>query len=353
MWDTLLDMAFLKTTLPMTKFLFTPLKKRSSFLARCLLSIVCISCNSFLFFGTCSAQYPIKPVRILVPNPPGGATDTLGRIFSTKLSDLLGQAVVIDNKPGSNGNLSSELTAKSVADGYTLLIAPDSQIVINPHLYSKMGVDPVKDLQPVSSLVSTQLLLAANTSLPIKNFNEFLDIAKSSNPPLAYASIGNGSSHHLAMEMLKTRTGISLMHVPYKGGGPATMAILSGEVPIMFGGNSVSGHIKSGKLKAIALAGKRRSPSYPDVPTLGEFYPGLEISTWIGVFAPRGMAPEVLFKLRLAIQKSLNDADILERIKAVGGLDPFATSAEEFSEMIKTDFLKYGPVVKTAGIKVD
>jgi tripartite-type tricarboxylate transporter receptor subunit TctC len=216
-----------------------------------------------------------------------------------------------------------------------------------------MGVDPVKELQPVSTLVSTQLLLAANSSLPIKNFNELLEIARAANPPLAYASIGNGSSHHLAMEMLKTRTGINLMHVPYKGGGPATMAILSGEVPVMFGGNSVSGHIKSGKLKAIALAGKRRSPSYPDVPTLSEFYPGLEITTWIGVFAPRGTSTEVLLKLRVAIQKSLSDMDILERIRAVGGLDPFATTAEEFSEMIKTDFLKYGPVVKAAGIKVD
>jgi len=337
----------------MKQILSIALKKRPGFLVQPICAIVYILCVSFFLAGTCRAQYPSKPVRIMVPNPPGGATDTLGRIFSTKLSDFLGQAVVIDNKPGSNGNLSSELTAKSNPDGYTLLIAPDSQIVINPHLYSKMGVDPVKDLQPVSTLVSTQLVLAVNTSLPIKNFNDLLEIARLANPPLAYASIGNGSSHHLAMEMLKTRASVNLMHVPYKGGGPATMAILSGEVPIMFGGNSVSGHIKSGKLKAIALAGKRRSPSYPDVPTLGEFYPGLEITTWIGVFAPKGIAPDVLLKLRLAIQKSLNDADILDRIKAVGGLDPFATSADEFSEMIKTDFLKYGPVVKATGVKVD
>jgi tripartite-type tricarboxylate transporter receptor subunit TctC len=303
--------------------------------------------------GDARAQYPSKPIRILVPNPPGGATDTLGRIFAPKLSEYLGQPVVVENRPGSNGNMSSELAARAPADGYTLLIAPDSQIVINPHLYARMAVDPIKDLQPVASLVSTQLLLAANAAVPAKGFAEFIELARQSNPSLAYASIGSGSSHHLAMEMLKARANLNLLHVPYKGGGPATMAILAGEVPVMFGGNSVSGHVRSGKLRALALAGKRRSPAYPDVPTLGEFYPGLEITTWIGVFAPQAMPAPVLAKLRAGFQKLMADPDILERIRQVGGLDPFVTTPEEFAEMVRADHAMYGPVVKSAGVKVD
>jgi tripartite-type tricarboxylate transporter receptor subunit TctC len=299
------------------------------------------------------AQYPVRPIKMLVPNPPGGATDTLARVIAPKLAEALGQPVVVENRPGSNGNLSSEVTARAAPDGYTLLLAPDSQIVINPHLYAKMPLDTLKDLAPVATLVSTQMVLAVIPSLPVKTFQEFVEYARRANPSLAYASIGNGSQHHLAMEMLKARAGIDLVHVPYKGGGPATMAILGGEVSAMFGGNSVVGQIRAGKLRALVLAGRQRSASYPGVPTLGEFYPGLEVTTWLGIFAPQNVPAPVLSKLRAEINRLLAEPEMRERLRNVGGLDPFVTTAEEFSAMIRADYAKYGPVVKAAGATVD
>ena len=299
------------------------------------------------------AQYPARAIRMLVPNPPGGATDTLARVIAPKLVEALGVPVVVENRPGSNGNLSSELTAKAAPDGYTLLLAPDSQIVINPHLYAKMPLDTLKDLAPVATLVSTQMVLAVIPSLPVKTLPEFIEYARRANPPLAYASIGNGSQHHLAMEMLKARAGIDLVHVPYKGGGPATVAILRGEVSAMFGGNSVAGHIRAGKLRALALAGRQRTASYPDVPTLGEFYPGLEVTTWLALFAPQGVPEPVLAKLRAETNRLLGEPDLRDRLRNVGGLEPFVTTAEEFSAMIRSDYAKYARVVKAAGATVD
>lgn len=299
------------------------------------------------------AQYPVRPIRMLVPNPPGGATDTLARVIAPRLAEALGQPVVVENRPGANGNLSSELTARAAPDGYTLLLAPDSQIVINPHLYAKMPLDTQKDLLPVATIVSTQLVLAVSPSLPVKTFPEFVEYARRANPPLAYASIGNGSQHHLAMEMLKARAGIDLVHVPYKGGGPATMAMLGGEVSAMFGGNSVSGQIRAGKLRALVLAGRQRSASYPEVPTLGEFYPGLEVTTWLGLFAPQGVPAPVLAKLRAETSRLLAEPEMRERLRNVGGLDPFVTTPEEFTAMIRSDYAKYGQVVRAVGATVD
>jgi len=298
-------------------------------------------------------QYPARPIRMLVPNPPGGATDTLARVIAPKLAEALGQPVVVENRPGSNGNLSSELTARATPDGHTLLLAPDSQIVINPHLYAKMPLDTLKDLAPVATLVSTQLVLAVIPSLPVKTFQEFVEYARRANPPLAYASIGNGSQHHLAMEMLKSRAGIDLVHVPYKGGGPATMAILGGEVSAMFGGNSVAGHIRAGKLRALALAGRQRTASYPDVPTLGEFYPGLEVTTWLALFAPQGVPAPVMAKLRAETNRLLGEADLRDRLRKVGGLESFVTTAEEFTAIIRSGYTKYEGVVNAAGARAD
>src|SRR5438270_2010253 len=226
------------------------------------------------------AQYPSRPVRLLVPNPPGGATDTIARVVAPRLGEALGQPVVVENRPGSNGNLSSELAAKAAPDGYTVLLGQDSQIVISPHLYKKMPVDTLKDLAPVATLVTTPMVLSINPSLPVQNLQEFIAYARRANPPLAYASIGNGSQHHLTMEMLKARAGINLLHIPFKGGGPATVAVVSGEVPVMFGGNSVTGQIKAGKLRGLAVAGKERSQTFPELPTLAEFFPGLEVNAW-------------------------------------------------------------------------
>jgi len=299
------------------------------------------------------AQYPSRPIRLLVPNPPGGATDTIARVVAPKLGEALGQPMVVENRPGSNGNLSSELAAKAAPDGYTLLLGQDSQIVISPHLYAKLPFDTLKDLVPVATLVTTQMVLAVGQAVPAKSLQEFLEYARRANPPLAYASIGNGSQHHLTMEMLKARAGIQLLHVPYKGGGPATVALLAGEVPVMFGGNSVTGHIKAGKLRGLAVAGKKRSASFPDLPTLSELFPGFEVTAWLGIFTAAGVPAPVLSRLHGETNRLLSSADIREKVGRVGGLEPFISTPEEFAALIRAEYLKYGEVVKAVGAKID
>jgi len=317
------------------------------------LSGVAAAMTLALLAAVASAQYPSRPIRLLVPNPPGGATDTIARVVSPRLGEALGQPVVVENRPGSNGNLSSELVARAAPDGYTLLLGQDSQIVISPHLYANMPVDTLKDLAPVATLVTTQMVLTCNPALPVKNLQEFLEYARRAKPPLAYASIGNGSQHHLTMEMLKGRAGIELVHVPYKGGGPATVALLAGEVPVMFGGNSVTGHIRAGKLRGLAVAGKKRSSTFPELPSLSEFFPGLEVTAWIGIFTATGVPAPVLSRLHGEINRLLSGADMREKVHSVGGLEPFISTPEEFTALIRTEYAKYGEVVKAVGAKID
>jgi tripartite-type tricarboxylate transporter receptor subunit TctC len=299
------------------------------------------------------AQYPSRAIRMFVPNPPGGATDTLARVFAPRLGEALGQPVIVENRPGSNGNLAMEATARAAPDGHTLVLCADAQIVIGPHLYAKMPLDTLRDLDPVATLVNTQMVLSVSPALPVRNLQEFVDYARRANPPLAYASIGNGSQHHLVMEMLKSRAGIDLLHVPFKGGGPATIAILAGEVSVMFGGNSVAGHIKSGKLRALAVAGKQRSASYPELPRLGELYPDLEVTPWLALFAPAGTPGPVLLRVRSETNRLLADADLREKIRNLGGLEPYVTTPEEFGALIRAEYARYGQIVKAAGAKVD
>jgi tripartite-type tricarboxylate transporter receptor subunit TctC len=300
-----------------------------------------------------SAQYPARPIRLLVPNPPGGATDTLARVFAPKLGEALGQPVIVDNRPGSNGNLASEAAARAAPDGHTLLLCADAQIVIGPHLYAKMPLDTLKDLEPIATLVNTQMVLSVNPALPVKTLQEFVEYARRAQPPLAYASIGNGSQHHLVMEMLKARAGIDLLHVPFKGGGPATVALLAGDVSVMFGGNSVAGHIKSGRLRALAVAGKNRSSTHPELPRLADFYPDLEVTPWLALFGPVGLPPAVLTRLRAEANRLLAEPDLRDKIRNLGGLEPYVTTPEEFAALIRAEHAKYAQVVKAAGAKVD
>src|SRR5215471_9800650 len=223
------------------------------------------------------AQYPTHPIRLIVPIPAGGAPDIAARVVGQKVADLLGAPVVVENHAGSNGNIAGDIVAKSAPDGYTLLLGQDSLIAINPHLYAKMPFDPLKDLAPVATLAANQFVLAVNPALPVRNFQEFIDYARRARPPLAYASGGNGSQHHLSMELLKQRAGIDLLHVPFKGGAPATLATVAG--------TSNAAQIKAGKLRALAATGARRSAEYPDLPTIGEFYPGYEVTIWLALFA--------------------------------------------------------------------
>jgi tripartite-type tricarboxylate transporter receptor subunit TctC len=299
------------------------------------------------------AQYPSRPVRIVVTIPPGGAPDIAARIIGQKLGEGFGQPVVIENRPGANGNLAAGEVARAAPDGYTLILAADSLVAINPHLYAKMPLDTLKDLAPVASLVSNQFVLSVNPALPVKSLPEFIEFARRSNPPLHYASGGTGSQHHLTMEMLKRRAGIELVHVPYRGGAPATTATVSGEVAAMFAGTSTAPQIRAGRLRALAVAGARRSFAFPELPTIGETYPGFDNSIWLGLFGPAGMPEEILLKLRTEILQVLKNPEVKDKLNGAGSLEPLITTPDEFAAMIRRDHEKYGRIVREAGIKAD
>ncbi len=298
-------------------------------------------------------SYPNRPVRILVHVPPGGAPDISARVLGEKLGEALGQPVVVENRTGSNGNIAGELVAKSAPDGHTLLLCADSQIVINPHVYKNMPFDPMKDLVPVASVASNEFFLAANPNQRFTNFAEFIEHAKKADPPLAYASGGNGSQHHLTMEMLKARAGIELVHVPFKGAAPATLATIAGEVPVEFAGSTAGTQIRAGRLRALAIAGRKRLAAFPGVPTIGEFYPGFANSIWLALCAPRGTPAPVLARLRTEVNKALALPDVREKFSRSGALEPYLTTPEELAALVRSDYEKYGKVAKDLGLKVD
>ena len=303
--------------------------------------------------GTSFAQYPVKPIRLVVLIAPGGAPDVGARVIQPPLSQRLGQPIVVENRAGANGNIAGELVARSPADGYTLLFGADSLFVINPHVYSKMTFDPIKDLAPVATTVVTQLILSVHPSLPVRNFKEFLAFARKSSPPLQYASGGNGSQHHLSTEMLKQRAGINLVHVPFKSGSPAVAAAIVGDVPVVMAGSSAGPLVKAGKLRAVASTGRERLKLFPEVPTIGEFFPGYQVNNWLGIWAPAGTPEPVLAKLHAEINRVLAMPEVGERISSVGGAQPWISTREEFAAAIQRDYEKYGKVVKDIGARLD
>ena len=299
------------------------------------------------------AQYPSRPIHLLIPFPPGGGPDLVGRILAPRLSDALGQPVVVENRVGGNGNIAGEAVAKSAPDGYTLLVGNDSLFVTNAHLYRQMPFDPLKDLAPVASLVSNGFFLAVNPSVPARTLPEFVEYARRANPPIQYASGGNGSQHHLTMERLKARAGFKAVHVPYKGGAPATTATVAGEVAAMMSGTSTAAQIKAGRLRALAFTGPQRSRALPDVPTVAEFYPGFVMVQWYGLFAPAGTPEAVLARLRAETNKALELPEVKEKLSNAGGVEPWITTPEEFSAEMKSEFATYGKLVKEVGAKID
>lgn len=321
----------------------------------CLLMRLAAAAFAALFAtGALAQSYPTKAVRLVVAFPPGGATDVIARVVGQPLSVRLGQPVVVDNRPGSNGNIAADIVAKSAADGHTLLLGSDSLFGINPHLYAKMPVDPMKAFIPIATLVANQLVLVVNASLmPVNDVPGFVEHARRARPELAYGSIGNGSQHHLAMEMLKQAGGFKLTHVPYKGGAPAANAMMGGEVAAMFGGGSVVPLVKAGKMRALAVSGPKRSPALPDLPRIGEIYPGYEVNIWQGLFAPAGTPPAVVAKLREEVNAALALPEVAERLVPAGAGEPLVTTLDEFHAIIRRDYDKYGKVIREIGLTVD
>ena len=305
-----------------------------------------------LYAGTIAAQrYPTQPIKIFVTAT--GAPDIISRVLGEKLGEVFGQPVVTEARIGASGNIAGEIVVRAAPDGHTLLLCADSFLAINPHIFAKMPFNPNKDLVPVATLASSEFFLAVNPGQPFKTLPEFIEHAKKARPPLAYGSNGMGGQHHFTMEMLKAHVGIDLLHVPYKGAIPAATAAIAGEVAALFSGGAAGPLIRNGRLRALAVAGRKRVATLPEVPTVGEFYPGFANSAWLALCAPRATPEPVLSRLRAEINKPLATADVKEKFNRAGGLDPLITTPGEFADMIRADYEKYGRLVKELGIRVE
>lgn len=307
-----------------------------------------------LFAAPALAQsYPDRPIHLLVAFPPGGGANFVARLLAQLLSAQLGQAVVVENRPGSNGNVAGEVVAHAAGDGYTVLQSAGSLFTVNPYLYAKMPFDPFKGLRPVATVTSDELLLTENLALEPKNFRDFIEYARRAKPPLLYGSIGNGSEHHLAMELLKEQAGIQMTHVPYRGGGPAALGVMGGEVSVMFGGGSATPLVQAGKLRALAISGRKRSPLFPDLPSISEIYPDYDVTIWQGLFVPAATPPAVIARLQAAANAAVRQPEFAEKLKAAGSGEPFATSPDEMAALIQADSERFGKVVRTNGLRVE
>jgi tripartite-type tricarboxylate transporter receptor subunit TctC len=314
--------------------------------------LIVVVAAAFFALPASAETYPTRPVRLYVAFPPGGAADIVARLLAQSLSPRLGQPVVVENKPGSGGNIVGELIARATPDGYSLLVGPDNLFTINPHLFGKMSFDPLKDIVPVATVQTNQLVLAVNPKVPAADFKAFIALAQRSDPPLFYASIGNGSLHHIAMEMLKEEAGIKLTHVPYRGGGPAGIAVLAGDVAAMFGGGSLFPMVSSGQLRGLAVSSRKRSTEFPDLPSISEFYPNYEATIWQGLFAPAGTPADIIDRLRRETTAVLESADFAEKLAKTGSGEPYITTLDELDARIRRDFERFGRIVKAAGVQV-
>src|SRR4051812_45320308 len=300
-----------------------------------------------------TAQYPSKPIKIVVPYPPGGFNDTLGRTLAAKFSEAWGQPAVVENKPGANTLIGSDFVAKSPPDGYTLLVVA-FPFAVTPSLIRNMPYDTVKDFAPVVLAAQSPNLLVVNPSLPVKSVAELIALAKAKPDSLSYASTGNGSSNHISMELFKTLAGVQLVHIPYKGSAPAVTDMLGGQVQAMFdNAPNVLPHVKAGKLRALAQSGATRSPVAPDLPTVAEAgVPGYEVTVWFGLVAPAGTPRETVTKLNAEVLKILAMPDVRERFLAQG-VEPLGSTPDEFATHIRAQMDKWAKVVKDAGVKAE
>jgi tripartite-type tricarboxylate transporter receptor subunit TctC len=299
-------------------------------------------------------SFPSRPVNLVVPFPPGGGTDTGARILAEQLSKRWGQPVVVENKGGAAGQIGADSVAKAKPDGYTLLLGNIGTQAINPSLYAKLPYDADKAFAPVSLVAELPLAMMVNPALPAKTASEFITLAKSKPGQLSYSSSGAGSAPHLAAEIFKDQTGTFVLHVPYRGGGPAIADLLAGHVQLSFMTVlEASGHIKGGKLRALAVTGDKRVQALPDVPTLAEgVVPGFNAISWIGLLAPAGTPPDVVDKIAADVRAVLADDAVKARITALGGV-PRATTPQEFGKLIADDKARYAQIIRSRKITVE
>jgi len=309
---------------------------------------------AFAATAAVAQPYPSKPTRMIVPYPPGGSADILARAIGAKVGEGLGQPVVIDNRPGAGTIIGTEATAKAAPDGYTFMLGTVSSHAINPALNPKLPFDPVKDFTPLALVASIPFAMIVHPSVPAKSVREFVALAKSKPGQLNYSSAGNGTSNHLAGELLKSMAGINIVHVPYKGSAPALNDLIAGQVSLMFDlVLTAAPHIKSGAARGLAVTGAQRSAVLPDLPTVAESgLPGYEVSAWFGIFAPAGLPQPVAKRLNAEFVKVMREPDLKQRLASLGA-DPLTSTPEEFSTYLRSEIDKWAKVVKASGMKVD
>jgi tripartite-type tricarboxylate transporter receptor subunit TctC len=300
------------------------------------------------------SPYPDKPVKIIVPFPPGGATDVVGRALAVRLSQLWKQQVLVENKPGAGGNIGADLVAKAPADGYTLLLASPAEITINPYLYPQMPFDPSRDFIPVARVASSPLVLVVNSKSTVKNMAELLQMIKTQGSKVNYASSGSGGPQHLAGELFQLMAGVSMTHIPYKGGAPAITDLLGGQVDLFFAGIPPAlPHIIAGKLRPLAVTTLKRSPLLPQVPTVSESgFPGFNIENWQGIFVPRGTNNQIVDKIAADIGVIAAEKNFYDLLSAQGAI-PAPLMPKEFAVFVNAESQKYSKLIKDSGAKPD
>lgn len=313
-----------------------------------------IALAAALVVGAAHAQYPEKPIHLIVPFAPGGVTDTSGRVVADSLSKRLGQPIVIDNKAGASGNIGTQQVAAAAPDGYTLLLGFDGTLVINPHVFDNYPIDVTRDLEPVGKIGDATLILVAHPSFPAKTLRELIAYSKSQPNGVSYGTSGVGGTPHIAGELFKQRTGANLTHIPYKGGGQAMTDALGGNIPLVY--TAVAGalpHVKAGRLVPVAVSSAKRSPSMPDVPTfIEEGVPDFEASSWVAILAPAKTPRAVIEKLNRELNAVLADPSVVDKLATLGIVATPGTP-QQLADQIRTDLAKYGRVVKAAGIKAE
>ncbi|MGQ0651969.1 MAG: Bug family tripartite tricarboxylate transporter substrate binding protein [Betaproteobacteria bacterium] len=317
---------------------------------RCLL-LALLQC---LALGAFAQDWPSRPVRIIVPFPPGGATDIPARLVAPKLHDALGQPVVIENRTGAGGIVGIQAAAQAQADGYTMLMATNGELVMNPSIYPKLPYDPFRDFVPISIMLESPMLLVTSASSTYNSLADLLGAARAKPGAVTYATAGTGSTSHVLTEMLALQAGVKLLHVPYKGGAPASAAAASGEVNMgLLSLGSAVNFVKGGKAKALALTSAKRNPNFPDWPTVVEAgVPGFVESIWIGMAAPAGVSKAIVERMSAEVARALKAPDVRERLVQLGN-EPLGTTPEEAAARIKREFPRYAAAIKAANIKAD
>jgi tripartite-type tricarboxylate transporter receptor subunit TctC len=327
---------------------------RSSFIIHHSALVLLCAALAAAMAPAAAQQYPTRPIRFVLGFAPGGASDTMARAIGTRLSEGLGQPVVIDNRAGAGGNIAAEIVARSIPDGYTMLLGNNGILAVNVSLYPKLAFDPVMDFAPVVLIASQPNVLVVHPAVAAKSVKELVALVKAKPGQLNYASPGTGTTGHLAAELFKTMAGVDMTIIPFKGGGPAALAMLSGECQFTFAtALSVQGHIKSGKLRALAVTTAKRSPSFPDLPTVAEAgVPGFDAITWHGVVVPARTPQAVIARLNREFNKLLQTAEMRERLFALGS-DIIGGEPKQLTEYMRVEIPRWKKVIKDSGAKAE